>query len=138
MTKENLELVRGVIGDLRGLFDLFDDYIVWDNRAHSGVDRAEPIFGKQAVMADVRKWIGTWSDFTFEVEELIDAGDSVVLVLHERGQGRGSGAPMEHHYCAIWTFRHGRIIRGEAYATKAEALEALGTAPAPETESSDS
>jgi ketosteroid isomerase-like protein len=126
MTKENLELVRGVVGNLEALFDLFDEYIVWDFRAYSPVDRGEPVFGKQAVMADVRKWIGTWTDFTFEVDELIDAGDSVVLVVNERGQGRGSGVPMDHHYCSIWTFRNGRIIRGEAYKTKAEALEALG------------
>ena len=130
MSKENIELARRVIGDLSALFDLFDDYVIWDYRAYSPVDRDEPVFGKQAIMADVRKWIGTWADYTFEVEELIDAGDSVVLVVNERGQGRGSGAPMEHHYCTIWTFRNGRIIRGEAYPTKAEALEALGLDPA--------
>ena len=133
MTGGNLELVRGVVGDLRALFDLFDDEIVWDNRSWELADGMPPLErglyrGKAAVIDHITGYVGTWSDYLFEVEEFTEAGDSVLLVVHETGRGRGSGAPMEHRHCLVWTFREGRIVRGGTYRDKAQALAALAGA----------
>jgi hypothetical protein len=122
----NVELARATIGNLSALFDLFDDDIIWDDRdtvlvGHTGVHR-----GKQAVMDLISGWVGAWADYRFEVDEVIEAGDSVVLVVRETGRGRASGAPMEHRYCQVWTFRNQRIVRGGTYGTKAKALKAVG------------
>jgi ketosteroid isomerase-like protein len=58
--------------------------------------------------------------------EFIDAGPSVVVVVHEHGRGKGSGIPVERQHFQLWTFRRGRIVRWEAFADKAQALEAAG------------
>lgn len=133
MTGENLNLARGVVGDLPALFDLFDEEIVWDITPFALPDGLPMLErgvyrGKRDVIDLIRGYVGTWSDYRFEVEELTEIGDSVVLLVHEMGRGRGSGAPMEHRHCLVWTFRDGRIVRGEDYSDKAQALAALAGA----------
>lgn len=122
-----MELVRG-ISDLDGLFELLDEHVVWDNARHAPLDLDGIYRGKKAVTKMAKKWVGTWADYRFEIAEVIDAGDSVVLVINEGGKGVGSGVPLEQQYGLIWTFEDRRIVRGATFKTKSEALEAAGLA----------
>jgi ketosteroid isomerase-like protein len=129
MSESNVELARTAIGSLERLFDLFDEEIVWDNSGYSAgrepaLDHSGIAHGKPGVIRQVTSWVGTWEDFSFEVLDIIDAGENVVLEVRESGRGRTSGAPMTNHYWAIWTFREQRIVRGAVYATLADALQA--------------
>jgi ketosteroid isomerase-like protein len=89
-----------------------------------------PLAGVYRGQADVReffrKWIGSWEDYELEVQELIDAGDSVVMVGWERGRGKGSGIRVENRLFTVWTFRNGKAIRIKRFSERAEALEAVG------------
>ena len=58
--------------------------------------------------------------------ELIDAGDSVVVVCRLIARGRGSGAELTNHLVFVYGFREARICWVDSYRTKAEALEAVG------------
>lgn len=40
----------------------------------------------------VRTWSGTWEDYSSEVEQIIDAGERVVVVDRQSGRGKGSAA----------------------------------------------
>jgi ketosteroid isomerase-like protein len=122
----NAELAKRAVGNLQALFELFDPDIVWDNRDYSPIDQRGRIRGRQAVIDAVKAWVGTWNEYAFRADEVLAAGDYVVVVVSESGLGKGSGAPMEHHYCLVWTFAGGRIVRGAGYPGKAEALSAIG------------
>ena len=122
----NAELAKRAVGDLQALFELFDPDIVWDNRGYSPIDQGGLIRGRQAVIDTVKAWVGTWNEYTFRADEVLAAGDHVVVVVSESGLGKVSGAPMEHHYCLVWTFVAGRIVRGAGYPGKGEALSAIG------------
>jgi uncharacterized protein len=129
MSAENVALARRGSGNLAALFELLDEDIVWDNARYAGNQFPEFMGieqGKQAVVWQLRRYLGAWDDFRFEVEDLIDAGESVLLVVHETMRGKSSGVPAEHRYCQVWTFRDGRIARGTSYNSKGDALEALG------------
>jgi ketosteroid isomerase-like protein len=126
MTRENIELAQGAIGKLGAMLDLLDEYVVWDARTYAPLDEPGVHFGKEAVTRIITRWVDSCTDYRFEVEETIDAGDSVVLAISESGRGRASGAPMKHSYCQVWTFRDGRIVRAEAFQTTEEARAALG------------
>jgi len=79
------------------------------------------------VIAASRHYFGTWSDdYQLELEELIDGGASILVVLHEHGHGRGSGVPFSRRFTQVWTFQAGRIVRWEIFADRAAALEAAG------------
>ena len=129
MSQRNVELVRRVIGDFGALLELLSDDVVWDNSAFGGavpLDQEGVTRGKPEVSRLMRSWVSTWEQFRFEAEEIIDAGDSVVVVVHESGRGRTSGLPMENRYCQVWTFRDGRIVSGAIHRQKADALKAVG------------
>jgi ketosteroid isomerase-like protein len=77
-----------------------------------------------------REFLSTWAagfdDFGFEADEAIEAGDSVVVCLHQWGRGRETGALVESRTWQVFNFRGGRIIRCRGYPTKAEALATVG------------
>jgi ketosteroid isomerase-like protein len=50
----------------------------------------------------------------------------VVVVQHERGQGKGSGVPFESRWALIYTVIDGRIGRITHYGSERSAFEAAG------------
>jgi ketosteroid isomerase-like protein len=60
------------------------------------------------------------------IEEIIDAGDRVVLSAHHRGRDRGSGIKVDARYYEVYTLRDGKIIRVDEYTERIAALEAAG------------
>src|SRR5215211_1192760 len=105
---------------------MLDEYVVWDLRALPVLD-LEPVYvGRDAVIEGSRHYWGTWDEYRLDAEELIDAGASVVLVVHEQGRGKGSGVPVEHDFAQVWTVHRGKVIRWELFPDKATALQAAG------------
>jgi ketosteroid isomerase-like protein len=126
MSQENVELVRRGIQSVETFWALLDEHVVWDLRDFPVLDLDGVYAGRDAVIEASRHYWGTWDDYRLDAEELIDAGSSVVVVVHERGRGKGSGAPFEQRFAQVWTFGRGRIIRWELFPDKAAALEAAG------------
>jgi len=106
---------------------LLDEYVVWDLRDYPTAPDFDDVYvGRDVVIEASRRWWGAWTDYRLDAEELIDAGSSVVVVLHEQGRGKGSGAQFDNRHAQVWTFSRGRIIRWEAFPDKGAALEAAG------------
>jgi ketosteroid isomerase-like protein len=59
-------------------------------------------------------------------EEIIDAGDQVVVVAHHQGRGRASGVDVDTRFYEVYTLREGKVWRVDEYTERAEALEAAG------------
>ena len=128
MSRENVELVQGAVQSVETFWALLDDYVVWDLRGDQvPVTDLDGVYvGRDAVIEASRRWWGAWADYRLEAEEIIDAGASVVVVLHERGRGKGSGTPFERRFAQVWTFHRGKVIRWELFPDKAAALDAVG------------
>ena len=129
MSEENVEVMRASVaafnrGDLEtGLKD-FDPYVVirfdptWpENRPRVGGDAARSFFDDLAAM------VGTGETV---IEDLIDAGDRVVIRNRARFRGRQSGIEDEIVFSQLATFRDGKIIMLEFFFDHASALEAAG------------
>jgi ketosteroid isomerase-like protein len=69
-----------------------------------------------------------WADGArLEVEELIDAGDNVLVLIRFGGRGKLSGAEVEALVWNLWTFRDGEPVRWTYFGEeREEALEAAG------------
>jgi ketosteroid isomerase-like protein len=126
MTQANVELVRRGIADVHDFWEMLDEYVIWDIRTRPIPDLDPVYVGRDAVIKASRHYWGTWDHYHVEAEEIIDAGPSVVVILQERGRGKGSGAPFEQCNPQLWTFRNGRIIRWESFPSRAEAVDAAG------------
>ena len=67
-----------------------------------------------------------WEERRLVPEELIDAGDDVVVLLHEYRRGRGSGITLELDTAVVFSVTDGRIVRIQGYMDRAAAFEAVG------------
>jgi len=87
----------------------------------------EPVYRGRAARIDAqRRWVAEWEDLRFELEELIDLGDRVLVVTRMKGSGLSSGASAEVDCVFIYTLSAGRAIREEVFFDRAEALRAVG------------
>ena len=66
-----------------------------------------------------------------EVEDYIDAGERVVVIVHQRGRSKATGVPVDMRFGQVWTLRDGQSIRMQMYASPEEAIEATGSAGRP-------
>jgi ketosteroid isomerase-like protein len=57
---------------------------------------------------------------------MIDRGDEVVVIIHERARLRDSDTVLDRDLAHVWTVRDGRGVRFRVFKTRAEALEAAG------------
>jgi ketosteroid isomerase-like protein len=129
VSRENVETVRAVFerrseGDFRSHFDLFDDHVVLVLRPE--FPDAGAHFGTEGLAKYTRGFLEPWTHLTMEAEEIIDAGDTVIVRLVQRAAGDASGAETELRYFQLWTFRGGKVIRLESIRTRDEAFEAAG------------
>jgi limonene-1,2-epoxide hydrolase len=140
MSQENVELVRGLIPppdtDIASL--LRDETLFEQTRAalepliHSGVESVAVwqggathtgIEGFRAMWLD---WLEPWATYHVSVDELIDAGDRVVVLVRDRGRRDDMDAEVEISGGSVWEVRDGRIVRVEFCGNRDEALEAAG------------
>jgi ketosteroid isomerase-like protein len=129
MSQGNLKAIEKVyerwsVGDLHASVDLLDPHVVLVNEPEFEV--GEPAYGIEAVLSYTRRMLEAWNQFAIEAEELIVAGDSVVVAVRQHGVGAGSGVATELHYFMVWTFRGNKVVRLESFRDRARALEAAG------------
>jgi ketosteroid isomerase-like protein len=126
VSEANVEAVRSAWEafarhDNAAIFPLYDPDVEivpeFPDRVYRGLDGVREFF---------RDWLSAWDEYRSEVEEWIDAGDNVVAIVHQRARGKQSGVPVEVHSAHVWTLREGKLWRLRIYATKADALNALG------------
>ena len=64
------------------------------------------------------------------IHELVEAGDRVLAAVALRGRGKQSGVEggVEASWDVwhLWTFHNGKVVRGQGFTTRDEALEAGG------------
>ncbi len=69
-----------------------------------------------------------WQELRLEIQEIIDAGENVVLFTNMVGLSK-SGIRLAQTVGQVWTFRDGKIIRDRFFgADRSACLEAAGLA----------
>jgi ketosteroid isomerase-like protein len=127
VAEDNIEIVRAGMAavdrdDWDAVFELLDPEIEWGYQpAHPEV----PSFhGHEGVREFLSLFAEAWEEYRFEPEELIEAGDSVVVAGRERGRPRGGGAEVDQEVFAVWTLRDGKAVSYRLYTERQEALQA--------------
>jgi ketosteroid isomerase-like protein len=74
-----------------------------------------------------RQYYDSWESLEDTVEELVDAGEHVVVIVTTRGQGRGSGVEVEwKDHAGVFTVRESKVVRVVWFPNREQALEAVG------------
>jgi ketosteroid isomerase-like protein len=127
MSQENVEIARRAfayeiygVGDRAEAEAIFDPHVVMNP-----IDEG-PSYGPDEMRYDWERWATAFDDLRVTVEEIIDAGDRVVLVAHHQGRGRGSGIEVDARFYEVYTLREGKVSRVDEYTEREPALEAAG------------
>ena len=128
MSRENVEIVRNSIDAyLRGDFDAslaayaedaeIDARHFPEGRVYRGPDGLSDL---------MRTYIGTFDDYRLEVEDVIDAGERVLMLTRESGISKGARVPIEGRYGIVFTVEDGRITRWQGFVDLEDAYRAAG------------
>jgi ketosteroid isomerase-like protein len=124
----------GVAALASGDFDfaVLDPEIEWDASQAGDLvpDLADVYRGHEGVRTYWRRWLEAWRDLEFDVQDILDAGDEiVVLIRNQRQWGRYTGIVSElRPFALIYTFRDGKIVRCRILPSHESALKAVGLA----------
>jgi ketosteroid isomerase-like protein len=130
MSEENVEIVRHgyehfiATGEL--LAENVDPEFVWDMSTFDGWPEKQTYAGVEGTREFLNTWLEAWEDWEMTPEAFHDAGDKVVVVLHQSGRSKGAGMPVEMTFAQVWTIRDGKQLRMQMYTSPAEALSAVG------------
>ncbi len=130
MSQENVEIVRAAIEAFDGghlglvLATLHPDF---EGRVAPELS-AEPdtYRGREGIERYFASFREAFEGIGFEVEQLADAGDSVVVALRMTAVGKLTGIPVEQRNAGVWTVLEGKVARVDTYASFSDALRAAG------------
>jgi ketosteroid isomerase-like protein len=112
-------------GGVESALEFFDPNLEWvappewlEDRLYKGHD------GLRRLAA---YWTQLFDDYRLEPERWMDVGeDEVVLLLHQRGQIKGSGDPVDGPIGYLAQIRNGLVTRVNIYFSWEQTLEAAG------------
>ena len=128
MSQENVEIVRAAIdahnrGDVDAVLkDAAPDF-EYDGTRAVGIDRGT--FNLDEFRDLLATFTDSWESYTIRADELIDAGEDVVMPFTNVLRGR-DGIEVQARGVWVWTFRDGACVRMTLYQEREEALEAAG------------
>ena len=130
MSQENVEIAVGYFeaADLaEGAAKLSEDVTFAFHGEARRLAGAEEFKGKAAAVAWLADWFSRFDhDYRFEIDEVLDSGDRVVVVTTHRGRGRASGVPISEQTTQVLTIHERKIVRQDFFAARDEALEGAG------------
>lgn len=110
--------------DLDGVVATLDPDVEWfDQAAIPGEDIHR---GTAAVRAHFQTWLDAWESLTYDIEELIEDGDQIVLMLTRRAVPTGGGDEVADRAAYVVAIGDGRIRSFAGYSTRDAAIAGAG------------
>jgi len=133
MSQANMEVVeRGYAAfgrrDVPAMVELLSEDFELDISGHPVPDFPDHGVGAQHFVAFLATYLAGFDDYTLQIVRLLEAGDEIVVLLHDSARIRGSDAIVERDLAHVWTVRAPRLRRLRAYDAQERALEAVGLA----------
>ncbi len=141
MSHQNAELIRSLQPTGIDLVEVFSVRSASEQRPDSGffhtdlevqfIARGETLEGTvyrglEGFAQGWREWLEAWTSYRLDVEEFVDAGDKVVVLVRVAARTARDDGLMHHTPGAVWTIRDGKVASIHFYLDCSEALEAVG------------
>jgi ketosteroid isomerase-like protein len=133
MSQENVETVRQLLEalnseDIERIVPLFAHIDVEIEIPPEVSTEPDTYRGHDGMRRYFESFRDAMDEIRFEAEQLWDAGSSVVVALRLTARGRQTAILVEQRSAGVWTVSNGKVIRIRSYASRKEALEAVGLA----------
>jgi ketosteroid isomerase-like protein len=139
MSRENVEVVRAAVGG-RTVFDMLRmfegdelppdiDLSIFDPdleiEFQPRVDE-QTFSGVAGLVEGWREWLSAWSQYEAHMEEYVDGGDHVVMLVRLRGETRHDHVVIEQPAAVVYTLEGGKVVRLAFHLDRRQALEEAG------------
>jgi hypothetical protein len=145
VSAEDVELIRSLMPAPEvDLVMLFTDDQVWEQLVDAIRPLVDPGFvsvqhvpggepsvhaGFDGFRANWLDWLAPWASYRTEIEDLIDAGDSVVAIVCDYGRREPGTPEVRMKTATVWTLSDRLIVRADFYpGGHADALASVGLA----------
>lgn len=85
--------------------------------------------GPEGFIEGWRDFIDTFEKFENTIEEVIPAGDRIVVTSRQRGTTATGGVEIDNEGAGVFTFDEGKLTRAEFHLDRESALKAAGLDP---------
>ena len=143
MSKENVELVRALMPDGIDMAEVLKGDDPGSLLAGRPVDAIDPdvqvvfegtqtggppvVFdGLGGLLEGWVDWLIPWESYRLDIEEIIDAGDHVVVTAKVTARTERHGVELEHGPAAVWSLRDGRVVAVRFFLERDHAFEFAG------------
>ena len=82
-------------------------------------------YGPEGVRAALEEVESDWEGLSYELVEVVQLGDRVLVLLRMRARVRDSEAELDAQVAHVWEFRDGRAVRWDVYGDHASARQAF-------------
>lgn len=138
MSESNVELVRAIYGafaagDVPGVVARMDPAIVWNEAEHFPYADGNPYCGPEAILTGIFARLGSeWDGFAAVPGELLDAGDTIVVLGRYRGSCKATGRSVDAQMVHVWRIADGKAVAFQQYVdtlqfARAMAADGAGT-----------
>ena len=130
MSQENVALIRGIYdgfaaGDVGAVLGAMSPDIVWNEAENFPYADGNPYVGPQAVAEGVfARCIGEWDGFAVNVEEILDAGDTIVALGRYGGNCKATGKAMNAQMVHVWRIAEGKAVAFQQYVDTLDVAQA--------------
>lgn len=134
MSQENVDLIRGLYdafaaGDVPGVLGVMSPDIVWMEAESYPYADGNAYVGPQAVLEGVfARCIDEWDGFAVEIDEILDAGDTVVAFGRYTGTYKATGTSQSTQLVHVWRIEDGEIVRYQQHADTLHVARVMGSA----------
>jgi ketosteroid isomerase-like protein len=115
-------LERGELPRTEAMLHALDPEVEWAPLEAEG----KVFHGRSGNVSLLEAWYEAMDDWHVTPEEIVDAGDSLLLSVRVRARGRSSGVTVEELGYAVFRMRDGKVLRCDEYADVNAAREAAG------------
>lgn len=128
----NVELVKGIYaafaaGDVAGVLGRMSPDIVWNEAENFPYADGNPYVGPNAVASGVfARCISDWDGFAVVVEEILDAGDTIVMLGRYRGTCKATGRAQNTQAVHVWRIAGGKAVRFQQHADTLHVARVMG------------
>ena len=131
---KNILLVRGLYeafaaGNVPAVLAAFDPHILWNEAENFPYADGNPYIGPEAVLHGVfARCVGEWDGFSVAIEELLDAGDTIVALGRYGGTCKATGRVQHTQLVHVWRVNGGKLVRFQQYADTLQVAKVMGKA----------
>jgi len=126
MSQENVEVVSRWLWAFENSEDIFRELTHPDIEWAPFEENHTVFHGIDGAMRIRHGWLEPWAEHNVRIEDLIDAGEQVVAVVHLTARGATSGAEVDVHLYGQFKVMDAKIVYFYEHEDRAEALKAVG------------